>query len=115
MSIVLPRKRNREEIPFSLYRVSAPGIARVVLNERLTPPGHDEVRHLVLDLDGLDYCYLEGQSLGILVPGTDARGRAHKLRLYSIASTRLGDDGQGRTAALCVKRVLYHDPATGQE
>jgi ferredoxin--NADP+ reductase len=98
-----------------LYRVSSPGIARVVSNERLTPPGHDDVRHIVLDLEGLDYGYLEGQSLGILAPGNDARGRAHKLRLYSIASTRMGDDGRGRTASLCVKRVVYHDPATGRE
>jgi ferredoxin--NADP+ reductase len=106
---------SRGEVPLNLYRVSAPGIARVVSNERLTPPGHDDVRHVVLDLDGLDYRYLEGQSLGVLAPGTDARGRAHKLRLYSIASTRLGDDGRGRTASLCVKRVVYHDPATGRE
>src|SRR3954462_2011191 len=115
MSMVLRANLDREEIPFNLYRVSSPGIARVVSNERLTPPDRDEVRHIVLNLDGLDYRFLEGQSLGILAPGTDARGRAHKLRLYSIASTRMGDDGQCRTASLCVKRVVYHDPATGQE
>jgi ferredoxin--NADP+ reductase len=88
-------------------------MARVLVNERLTPRGHDEVRHIVLDLDGLELGYVEGQSLGILAPGTDDRGRPHKLRLYSIASTRRGDDGQGRTASFCVKRLLYRDPATG--
>jgi ferredoxin--NADP+ reductase len=115
MSLGSLDKQGRGEVPLNLYRVSSPGIARVVSNERLTPPDHDDVRHIVLDLDGLDYGYLEGQSLGVLAPGTDAQGRAHKLRLYSIASTRLGDDGQGRTASLCVKRVIYQDPATGQE
>jgi ferredoxin--NADP+ reductase len=101
------------EIPLNVYRVSAPGVARVVSNERITPASHDEVRHIVLDLEGLDYRYLEGQSLGVLPPGADDRGRPNKLRLYSIASTRTGDDGRGRTASLCVKRVVYQDPTTG--
>ncbi len=113
MSISLFQERNRKAVSLSAYRVSRPGMARVLVNERLTPPGHDDVRHIVLDLHGLDLDYLEGQSLGILAPGTDAQGRAHKLRLYSIASTRRGEDGQGRTASLCVKRLVYHDPATG--
>ncbi|MBX6312268.1 MAG: ferredoxin--NADP(+) reductase [Isosphaeraceae bacterium] len=108
-------KPGRDVIPLNLYRVSRPGIARVLANERLTPEGYDDVRHIVLDRSGLDYHYLEGQSLGVLPPGVDAKGRPHKLRLYSIASTRLGDDGAGQTASLCVKRVVYTDPATGQE
>jgi ferredoxin--NADP+ reductase len=115
MSISLIKERHLKAIPRSTYRVSAPGIARVHSNERLTPPDHDDVRHIVLDLDGLGLGYREGQSLGILAPGTDARGRPHKLRLYSIASTRRGDDGRGRTASLCVKRLVYMDPATGLE
>jgi ferredoxin--NADP+ reductase len=98
---------SREEIPLNLYRVSAPGIARVVANVRLTPPGHDDVRHITLDLSGLNYRYLEGQSLGVLPAGVDDRGRPNKLRLYSIASTRLGDDGHGTSASLCVKRVVF--------
>jgi ferredoxin--NADP+ reductase len=105
----------REDIPLNTYRVSTPGHARVVRNERLTPEGHDEVRHIVLDLEGLDYRFLEGQSLGVLAPGVDALGRPHKLRLYSIASTRMGDDGRGVSASLCVKRVVYRDPDTGEE
>jgi ferredoxin--NADP+ reductase len=115
MSLFSLQKLGREDVPLNLYRVSSPGVARIVLNERLTPPDHDDVRHLKLDLDGLDYRYLEGQSLGVLTPGIDARGRGHTLRLYSIASSRRGDDGRGRTASLCVKRVIYRDPATGQE
>jgi ferredoxin--NADP+ reductase len=86
-----------------------------VSNERLTPPGHghDDVRHIVLDLDGLDLDYREGQSLGVLVPGAGLRCRGPRLRLCAIASTRRGDDGQGRTAALCVKRVVHHYQPTG--
>jgi len=103
---------SREEIPLNLYRVSAPGIARVVANARLTPPGHDDVRHITLDLSGLNYRYLEGQSLGVLPAGVDARGRPNTLRLYSIASTRLGDDGRGTSASLCVKRVVFTESAS---
>jgi ferredoxin--NADP+ reductase len=109
-----PRIR-RDDIPFNLYRVSSPGIARVLSNEPLTPPAPDEVRHIVFDVDGLNYRYLEGQSLGVLPPGVDAKGHAHKLRLYSIASSRLGDDGRGLSASLCVKRVVFEIPGTGLE
>jgi ferredoxin--NADP+ reductase len=112
MSLSPPAPRpERDAIPLNLYRVSRPGIARVASNERLTPEGADDVRHVVLDLSGLDYRYIEGQSLGVLTPGADESGRPHKLRLYSIASTRLGDDGRGTSASLCVKRVVYRDDA----
>jgi ferredoxin--NADP+ reductase len=71
-----PVRPSHAAIPLKLYRRTAPGIARVVSNERLTPAGCDDVRHLVLDLAGLDYRYLEGQSLGIIPPGVDERGHA---------------------------------------
>lgn len=105
----------REKLPLNLYRVSRPAIARVISNERLTPTESDDVRHIVIDLDGLEYPYVEGQSMGVLTPGVDERGKANKLRLYSIASSRLGDDGTGRTASLCVKRVVYTDPVSQEE
>jgi ferredoxin--NADP+ reductase len=110
-----PPRTDHDPVPLNLYRVSSPGTARVVSSVRLTPPMHDDVRHVVLDLDGLDYHFLEGQSLGVLPPGTDSKGHPNKLRLYSIASTRLGDDRRGRSASICVKRVVYPDPATGEE
>ena len=81
-----PSRPSHEEIPLNLYRVSAPGIARVAANLRLTPPGHDEVRHITLDLSGLDYRYLEGQSLGCYPRVSMTGGVPNKLRLYSIAS-----------------------------
>lgn len=102
------------DVPLNLFKVKQPGVARVVANLRLTPEDRDDVRHVVLDLSGLDYRYLEGQSLGVLAPGVDEKGKPHKLRLYSIASTRSGDDGQGRLASLCVKRLVYEDPVTGE-
>ncbi|CAM9206273.1 unnamed protein product, partial [Ectocarpus sp. 13 AM-2016] len=59
--------------------------------------------------------YWEGQSLGVTPPGLDAKGKPHKVRLYSIASTRYGDDGDGRTVSLCVRRATVIDPETGKE
>ena len=37
------------------------------------------------------------------------------MRLYSIASTRYGDDGDGETVSLCVRRATVLDPETGKE
>jgi ferredoxin--NADP+ reductase len=113
MSALLPS--SEDGVPLNLYRVSSPGVARVLANYRLTPPGAADVRHVVLDLSRLEYRYREGQSLGVLPPGVNEHGRPHKLRLYSIASARAGDDGRGTSASLCVKRVLDHDPVTGAE
>jgi ferredoxin--NADP+ reductase len=109
------RTPSKNDIPLNLYRVSSPAVARVVSNQRLTPSDRDDVRHVVLDLSGLGYRYLEGQSLGVLVPGADPLGHRHKLRLYSIASSRCGDDGCCQSAGLCVKRVIYTDPVTDEE
>lgn len=39
----------------------------------------------------------------------------HGTRLYSIASSRYGDDFDGQTASLCVRRAVYVDPETGKE
>jgi ferredoxin--NADP+ reductase len=114
MRATSPRS-NHDEVPLNLYRVKSPGTARVLANERITPPELDDVRHIVLDLSGLDFRYVEGQSLGVLTPGLDERGLAPKLRLYSIASSRSGDDGRGTTASLCVKRVVFNEPDTGRE
>ncbi len=37
------------------------------------------------------------------------------MRLYSIASSRYGDEYDGKTTTLCVRRALYYDPETGKE
>ena len=36
------------------------------------------------------------------------------LRLYSIASSRHGDDGKGMTISLCVRRCFYVDEVSGE-
>jgi ferredoxin--NADP+ reductase len=98
------------EVPSNLYKPTAPLEAKVLESRLLTSiDSPNEVRHIVFDVAGSNLRYLEGQSIGILPPGTDANGRPHKLRLYSIASERLGDKGDGSTLSLCVKRAITID------
>jgi ferredoxin--NADP+ reductase len=102
------------EIPSNIYKPNAPFEAKVLSNSRLTAEDSpNDVQHIVFDIAGSDLYYLEGQSIGILPPGTDANDKPHKLRLYSIASPAVGDDGEGRTVSLCVKRANTTDPETG--
>lgn len=43
--------------------------------------------------------YREGQSIGVIPDGIDKNGKPHKLRLYSIASSALGDFGDSKTVS----------------
>ena len=56
------------------------------------PNAKGEVYNIVIDHGG-KMPYLEGQCLGVIPPGiNDKTGKVHLNRLYSIASTRHGDD-----------------------
>lgn len=110
-----PATAPARSIPINLYKPQTPLLCRLIQNERLTPEGfHADVRHLVFETSAGDLRYLEGQSVGIVTPGVDDQGKPHKLRLYSIASTRDGDNADHRTVSLCVKRVVYDHPETGE-
>ena len=102
------------DIPLNLIRPSTPYEATVLENVDLTPSSSEDVRHLVFDLGASGLRYLEGQSIGVIAPGQDEAGKPHRLRLYSIASSRDGDDGEARTISLCVKRTVYTNEA-GEE
>ena len=67
------------------------------------------MNHITFDLKGGDpqLHYVEGQSIGIIPDGEDANGKPHKLRLYSIASTRHGDNLADDTVSLCVRQLQY--------
>ncbi|KAK1867708.1 hypothetical protein I4F81_010213 [Pyropia yezoensis] len=99
----------REGVPLNLFRPKTPYNATVLYNGTLVgkdAPG--ETMHIVMNHDG-NVPYLEGQSIGVMAPGVDAKGKPHKVRLYSIASTRHGDFGDGKTVSLSVKRLVYED------
>ncbi len=81
--------------------------ATVAGNVRVTKIGHDyDTHHIVLDFGAMPFPVLEGQSIGIIAPGTDAGGRPHHARQYSIASPRNGERPGYNNLALTVKRVL---------
>ncbi|CAE7226114.1 unnamed protein product [Symbiodinium microadriaticum] len=55
--------------------------------------------------------YIEGQSIGVIAPGPDKKGETPaRIRLYSIASSAVGDDETSKTVSLCVKRVVEDTP-----
>jgi ferredoxin--NADP+ reductase len=96
------------EIPSNIYKPKAPFKARILHNDRITHTSSpNEVHHVVIDIKGSELRYLAGQSLGILPHGSETGESEHKLRLYSIASPGRGDDGEGNTVSLCVKRLVY--------
>ena len=91
----------------NLYGRQSAAQATVAGNFRLTAEGaSSDVRHVILDLGSTPFPVLEGQSIGIIVPGTDPAGRPHALRLYSVASPRDGERPNTNNLALTVKRVV---------
>jgi benzoyl-CoA 2,3-epoxidase subunit A len=81
--------------------------ATVAGNVRVTEVGKDyDTHHIVLDFGAMPFPVLEGQSIGIVPPGTDAHGRPHHARQYSIASPRNGERPGYNNLSLTVKRVL---------
>jgi len=82
-------------------------VATVAGNVRVTEVGREyDTHHIVLDFGTMPFPVLEGQSIGIIPPGTDASGRAHHARQYSISSPRNGERPGYNNASLTVKRVL---------
>ena len=103
----LVRAPDSSETPaINLYGVAAPIQAKVSGNFRLTEHGaSSDVRHIVLDFGSGYFPVLEGQTIGIIPPGTDEKGAPHLMRLYSVASPREGERPGYRNVALTVKRV----------
>ena len=90
----------------NLYTPARPATATVAGNYRLTAEGaSSDIHHIVLDFGATPFPVLEGQSIGIIPPGTDENGEPHLLRMYSIASPREGEQPRHNNVALTVKRV----------
>ncbi|MBV9734851.1 MAG: benzoyl-CoA 2,3-epoxidase subunit BoxA [Acidisphaera sp.] len=91
----------------NLFNRERPAIAAVTGNFRITDADTEsDVRHIILDFGTVAFPVLEGQSIGVVPPGTDAQGRPHAMRLYSIASARDGERPNTGNLALTVKRVV---------
>ena len=112
-----PSKPAHKAVPVNLYKPKSPFIGTVTENYSLLKEGAiGRVQHITFDLSGGDphLAYVEGQSIGIIPEGEDAKGKPHKLRLYSIASTRHGDNLADNTVSLCVRQLEYKNDA-GEE
>jgi benzoyl-CoA 2,3-epoxidase subunit A len=85
--------------------------ATVTGNVRVTEVGKTagsdyDTHHIVLDFGSMPFPVLEGQSIGIVPPGLDERGKPHHARQYSIASARSGERPGYNNLSLTIKRVL---------
>ncbi len=90
-----------------LYTQRKPLAVRIKSNTRVTAVDSDtDVHHIVLDFEGTDFNWLEGQNVGVIPPGEDSHGHPHHMRAYSIASSRSGESGGSREMALTIKRVV---------
>ncbi|MCX5943338.1 MAG: ferredoxin-NADP reductase, partial [Cyanobacteria bacterium] len=95
-------------VPVNLYKPKEPYLGTVLGNYSLLNEGAiGRVNHITFDLSEGNLHYVEGQSIGIIPDGQDANGKPHKLRLYSIASTRHGDNLEDKTVSLCVRQLQY--------
>jgi benzoyl-CoA 2,3-epoxidase subunit A len=89
-----------------LHRRDNPAVATVQGNFRITDADTgSDIRHIVLGFGDTVFPVLEGQSIGIVPPGSGTDGRPHNIRLYSIASERDGEKHNANNVGLTIKRV----------
>jgi len=102
---------DQSAVPVNVYKNKAPFTGKVVSTKRIVgPKATGETCHIIIDHGG-DFPYWEGQSWGVMPPGNREKdGKPHSVRLYSIASSRYGDDMTGKTGSLCVRRATYWCP-----
>ncbi|MCP4183762.1 MAG: benzoyl-CoA 2,3-epoxidase subunit BoxA [Hyphomicrobiales bacterium] len=89
----------------NLRNLANPVEGKIQGNFRLTSPDADsDVRHIIINLGNTTFPVLEGQSVGIICPGTDENGKPHLPRLYSISSPRDGERPNVNNISLTIKR-----------
>tara|TARA_R110000868_G_scaffold304437_10_gene565138 strand:+ start:8814 stop:9737 length:924 start_codon:yes stop_codon:yes gene_type:complete len=101
--IILP------EVELNIYSPKAPAEATIVENYVCTAEGSPNiVRHITFDISGTDLVgkFRVGQSIGVLPPGENEKGRPHKLRLYSVSSPSKGENGEKHLVSTTVKRAM---------
>ena len=94
------------------YKNKTPFKGSVISTKRIVgAAATGETTHIIINHDG-KMPYWEGQSYGVIPPGENPKkpGKPNTVRLYSIASSRSGDDMTGTTTSLCVRRATYWCP-----
>jgi ferredoxin--NADP+ reductase len=103
------------KMPMNTAKNKDPFIGKVISVDKIVAPNATgETYDIVIDHYG-KLPFIEGQSFGVIPPGVDAKGKPNKVRLYSIAASRYGDDMKGTNTTLCVRRATYWDPDLGAE
>jgi ferredoxin--NADP+ reductase len=103
---------DQSDIPVNTYKNKAPFVSKVISVKRIVgPEATGETCNIVMSHGG-KMPYWEGQSYGVIPPGENPKkpGKPNTVRLYSIASSRYGDDMTGTTTTLCVRRATYWCP-----
>jgi len=101
--IILP------QVELNIYTPKNPVEVTVVENRIVTRESSPNfIRHVTFDVSGteLEGKVRVGQSVGVLPPGEDSRGRPHKLRLYSVSSPGRGEGGERHLISTTVKRTI---------
>jgi ferredoxin--NADP+ reductase len=86
--------------------------ARVVSSTRITPDTTDEIRQLVVQVPESSQYFMQGQSVGVLVPGPHPFGNKYHHRYYTIANSR--EAKGGAELELLVRRCFYIDEVSGE-
>lgn len=100
---------NLPEVDLNIYSPKDPVEVEVVENYIVTKESSPNiVRHITFNVAGtkLENNIRVGQSIGILPPGENEKGRPHKLRLYSISSPTAGEHGKKHLISTTVKRTI---------
>jgi len=102
---------DKATMPNNVFKPKDPFTGSIKSVKKITKPGATgETYDIVIDHGG-EMPYIEGQSYGVIPPGTNPKnGKPNTVRLYSIASSRYGDDMTGTTTTLCVRRATYWCP-----
>ena len=102
---------DQSNVPVNVYKNKDPFKGKVISTKRIVgPQATGETCHIIIDHKG-KFPFWEGQSWGVIPPGVREKdGKPHAVRLYSIASSRYGDDMTGNTGSLCVRRATYWCP-----
>jgi ferredoxin--NADP+ reductase len=87
--------------------------ATVRKTERLTPPGTEEIREIVLEVNRPGYDWKVDQSFGVLVDAKGEFGNTHHHRLYSVADLP-GKVNGNPLITMLVKRCNYIDDFSGE-
>lgn len=101
--IILP------EVELNIHSPKAPAEATIVENYVCTAESSPNIiRHITFDISGtaLEGQFRVGQSIGVLPPGINEKGRPHKLRLYSVSSPSKGENGKKNLVSTTVKRAM---------